>query len=234
MSNLTGSSRASYVREMFVRIAPRYDLLNSLITLGRDASWRVDTVHCLDLNPGQQILDIGTGTGDLAAEILQQEADIHVVACDFTHAMIEIGRNRHQSSQIDWVIGDAEHLPFSSACFDGIVSGFLLRNLGDLKQSLEEQARVLKTGGRFAALETSPPKTGFINPLIAFYYKYIIPSLGRIFAGSKEAYEYLPDSTEGFLTADELSSLLSHTGFSNLNYIQRMFGSIAIHWGRKK
>ena len=233
MSNLTGPSRASYVREMFGRIAPRYDLLNSLITFGRDSSWRAETIHRLDLKPGQRILDIGAGTGDLAAEVLKQETEVQVVACDFTTGMVEIGRDRHQSAQIEWVIGDAEHLPFSSACFDGVVSGFLLRNLGDIELSLEEQGRVIKIGGSFAALETSHPKKSLLSPFITFHYKYLIPTLGRIFSGSGEAYRYLPDSTEVFLSSDELSSLLSHKGFSNPDCIHRMFGSIAIYWGRK-
>lgn len=234
MSNLTGTSRASYVREMFGRIAPRYDLLNSLITFRQDKTWRTETIQRLALKPGQRILDIGAGTGDLAAEVLKQEADIQVVACDFTPGMIEIGRERHPSAQIAWVIGDAEHLPFSSACFDGVVSGFLLRNLGDIELSLEEQSRVIKIGGSFAALETSPPKKSLLSPFITFHYKYLIPTLGRIFSSSGEAYKYLPDSTEAFLSADKLSTLLSHIGISNPDCIQRMFGSIAIHWGRKK
>ena len=234
MSNLTGSSRASYVREMFGNIAPRYDLLNSLITFGQDKAWRAEIIQRLALEPGQHLLDIGAGTGDLAAEALRREPAIHVVACDFTPGMIEIGLVRHKETNIEWVVGDADYLPFASGSLDAVVSGFLLRNLGNLEKSLGEQARVIKDGGMFASLETSPPKRGFFSPLIAFHYKYLIPTLGRIFANNGGAYRYLPASTEVFLSVNDLSTQLSVAGFSKIGFVQRMFGSIAIHWGRKK
>lgn len=223
---------------MFGRIAKRYDLLNRLITFGRDRAWRHETVQRLAEKPGSLCpgiyLDAGCGTGDLAFEILAQNPAAQVVAADLTPEMIAHGRLRKGAEKIAWVIADGQHLPFRSASFDGLVSGYLLRNVANLEQALQEQRRVLKTSGTVAALDTTRPARNLLLPFITFYYKFIIPLLGRLIAGDTAAYTYLPATSARFLSAPELAQRLEETGFSQVGFLYRMFRTQAIHFGKKQ
>jgi demethylmenaquinone methyltransferase/2-methoxy-6-polyprenyl-1,4-benzoquinol methylase len=227
------SKRAEDVRHMFTRIANRYDLLNRLMTLGQDRYWRRDTIAYLHLEDGERMLDIGTGTGDLAFEAAHQFGNINIVACDFTVAMIRHGQDRNQDHPIQWVIADAQALPFAASSFHAVVSGFLLRNVSNLEDTLQEQNRVLVAGGRLANLDTTPPQPGFLKPLLDLYFKWIIPALGRWIAGDEQAYRYLPETTRGFVSAPTLANILTSSGFKDVGYALRMLGTIAIHWAMK-
>lgn len=217
---------------MFGRIAARYDLLNRVMTGGQDMRWRREVVERLGPKDEGRYLDLGTGTGDLAFEIQRRAPDSVCVAADFTPEMIAVGRARQGTGQPDWVVADAQRLPFSSAAFDGLVSGFLLRNVVDLDASLREQRRVLKPGARWVALDTSPPPPGLLRPLIELHLHHIVPFLGRVLAGDADAYTYLPDSTEGFLAPKAMLGRLAAAGFSHGAFVQRMFGTIAIYAAR--
>ncbi|HPO57410.1 MAG TPA: class I SAM-dependent methyltransferase, partial [Anaerolineaceae bacterium] len=140
--------KAGYVREMFARIAPRYDLMNRLMTGGQDRAWRREVIARAGLQPGQRLLDLGAGTGDLAFEALRRHPGVQVVAADFTPAMLQVGRKRPEPHP-GWAAADALRLPFPDESFDALVSGFLLRNVADLDQALAEQYRVLRPGGRW-------------------------------------------------------------------------------------
>lgn len=234
MSDLTGPSRSRYVRQMFTRIAGRYDLLNRLMTFGRDSAWRRTTISQLNLQSGHRVLDIGAGTGDLARMALRQQPGCRVVAADFTPEMLRIGRQRGDDSQIDWVVADAAHLPFKSGCFNSLVSGFLLRNVPNLGAALDEQIRVLANNGRWASLDTTRPPDNWLRPLVTFHFRVVIPLLGRLVAGDAEAYTYLPDSTRQFLTAEDLAGQIKAAGLSMVEFTRRMLGTIAIHWGTRK
>jgi demethylmenaquinone methyltransferase/2-methoxy-6-polyprenyl-1,4-benzoquinol methylase len=225
--------RAEDVQRMFTRIASRYDLLNRLMTMGQDRRWRRETIRRLDLSAGARLLDIGAGTGDLAFAAARQQPDAKIIACDFTAAMIYQGRQRILARPIQWVIADAQALPFPRNSFNAVVSGFLLRNVTDLELALEEQARILIPNGRVATLDTTPPRSGPLAPILRFYFRWIIPALGRYIAGDEGAYRYLPDSTQTFVSASELASRFIARGFKNVKYVRRMFGTIAIHWGVK-
>lgn len=233
MSELEGQAKAHYVRRMFARIAGRYVLLNRVMTLGQDGKWRRAAVRRLAPRAGQRVLDIGAGTGDLAFEIGRQSPSVLAVAADFTPAMIRRGRRRPAGAEPSWVVADCEHLPFADASFDGVISGFLLRNLADLAAGLREQARVLKTGGRMVSLETSPPPDGPLSPLIQIHLRTVIPALGRLLAGDDEAYRYLPSSTEGFQEPQELAEIIRAAGLDEVGFERRMFGTITIHWAAR-
>lgn len=220
------------VRSMFSRIAKRYDRLNRIMTFGQDRSWRQQAVKLLQLKPADRILDIGTGTGDLAYEVFRQQPAAMVAAADFTSAMIQIGRARTDGAQPAWIIADTTQLPFAAGTFNGIISGFLLRNVADLPQALIEQIRVLKAGGRWVALETTPPSTNLLQPLIQFYLRRIIPALGHWLAGDSEAYRYLPSSTEGFLAPTSMQQALQQAGLTEVHYQRMMLGTVALYWGR--
>jgi demethylmenaquinone methyltransferase/2-methoxy-6-polyprenyl-1,4-benzoquinol methylase len=233
MSLLKGNEKARYVRKMFGRIAPRYDLLNRIMTLGQDSHWRREAVRRLEISGETILLDVGSGTGDIAREISKQHPRVKIVACDFTQEMVHIGKDHSVNNRIDWVIADAMNLPFQKDSFNGVISGFLLRNVPDVGQGLEEQYRVLRADGKMVALDTTPPRPGFLRPLVEFHLHYIIPLLGQLIAGDAEAYKYLPDSTENFLSAEALASRMIDAGFNKVAFVRRMMDTMAIHWGEK-
>ena len=230
MTRLTGQERASYVQNMFTRIAGRYDLMNRLMTGGQDVRWRRQVIRLARLRPGSRLLDLGTGTGDLAREALAQVPRARVVAADFTLEMMRVGQKR---GSLDFSSADALRLPFPDASFDAVVSGFLMRNVIDLQKALEEQLRVIKRGGRIVVLDTTRPRKNMLSPLIWLHMHVVIPLLGRILTGSSDAYRYLPETTEGFVTAENLASRMAVAGFKKIDYQRFMFGTIAIHWGEK-
>ena len=218
---------------MFARIAPRYDLLNRIITAGQDRRWRKEATQRLDLGSKSIVLDVGAGTGDLSNQVTCISPNAQIVACDITAEMVAIGRKRSSGEQVDWIISDAQKLPFASASFDGVISGFLLRNLMDIDKGLQEQCRVLKQGGRLVSLDTSPPRNNLMRPVLEFYLDRMIPLIGRLLAGDELAYTYLPSSTSSFLSAGDLKERISLSGFDDVRFAHRMFGAIAIHWGNK-
>ncbi len=217
---------------MFERIAPRYDLLNRLMTAGQDRTWRRQVIRLCGLPEGGRLLDLGAGTGDLSGEALRQHPASRPLAADFTPGMLRVGQVRY-AGRLDWCAADALHLPFPNQSFDAVVSGFLLRNVVDLPQALAEQQRVLKPGGRLVALDTTRPPRSLLTPLIRFHMHTIIPFLGRIISGQADAYRYLPETSEGFLAAEELQQQIAAAGFRQVAFRRLMFGTVAIHWARK-
>ena len=233
MTHLTGKERSSYVQQMFGRIAHRYDLLNRLMTVGQDVRWRKELITKLQIKPGETVLDLGAGTGDLALEVKQRHPDAFVVASDFTAEMVLVGKERPGGEKIAWVIADAQHLPFTSECAGAVVSGFLLRNVPDVARTLAEQYRVLVAGGRVGSLDTTPPRDNLLRPFLEFHLHRVIPFLGKLVAGEAEAYTYLPDSTEKFLSAEALAEKFTAAGFGGVAFVRRMLGTIGLHWGHK-
>ena len=230
MTQLTGSERAQYIRNLFTKIAPRYNMLNRLMTGGMDTHWRREVINLIKIRPHGSVLDLGTGTGDLARETLTQYPKSRVTAADFTLEMMQVGK---QDGSLNFSAADALSLPFKEHTFDAIVSGFLMRNVSDVQQTLREKHRVLKPGGRIVILDTTRPKKNWLSPFIKFHMHVIIPTLGRLLSGYSEAYTYLPDSTEQFLSAEELTVRMVAVGFRRVNFKRLMLGTIAIHWGEK-
>ena len=221
------------VRGIFGRIAPRYDLMNRLMTFGQDPRWRREVIRRAGLTPGSRLLDLGAGTGDLAREALRQEPGAHVTAADFTLEMMQVGQRRPNSGALTWAAADALHLPFAAARFDALVSGYLLRNVADLDTALREQLRVLKPGGWMVTLDTTRPVRNLLSPFIYIHMHFVIPLLGTLLTGQRDAYTYLPDTSENFLSAEDLAARLRAAGFEQVGYHRFNFGTMAIHWGRK-
>jgi len=223
--------KAAFVRDMFAQIARRYDLMNKLMTAGQDRRWQRWVVHQAQLRHGDHLLDIGAGTGGIGRMALTQHGNLFVTAGDFTPEMMQVGRNYSYGSQIRWCGADALNLPFRDNCFDAVISGYLLRNVSDPLQALIEQRRVLKPGGRVVCLDTSPPPRNILYPLIMLHLKFGIPLMGRLIAGNSSAYQYLPQSTQAFMTPDKLADIMRLAGFDDVSYRRFMFGTIAVHVG---
>ncbi len=226
MTHLSGSERARYVRSMFARIARHYDRMNRLMTAGQDQAWRRQVIEAARLQPNERLLDLGTGTGDLAREAFSQQPAARITAADFTLEMMRVGKH---AASLDWCAADALQLPFPDGTFDALVSGFLMRNVTDLDQALREQHRVLRPGGRIVVLDTTRPRRNILSPLIWLHMHIVIPALGALVSDTHEAYRYLPDSTEKFRRAEELADTMSAAGFQRVEFKVLMFGTVAIH-----
>jgi len=221
------------VRAMFDRIAGRYQLMNALMTFGRDRAWRRAVVLATALPPGGRLLDLASGTGDIALEALRLDAGARVAAADFSLEMMRVGRRRPGGDRIAWCAADALSLPFADASFDAVTSGYLLRNVADRAGVFREQARVVRPGGRVVCLDTSPPPATPLRPLVRLYLRRIIPLLGRLIAGERSAYAYLSASTEGFKTPPELAAIMREAGLVEVRYQRFMAGTIAVHVGTR-
>ncbi len=234
MAVLEDHKQATYIRELFGRIAGRYDLLNRLITFGQDKRWRRFMVKQARLPENGKLLDAATGTGDVAFEALRQYPGLSLVAgVDFSRPMMEIGRQRQKERRILRAEGNVLALPYPDCFFDAAVSGYLMRNVGDVSGAFREQARVVKPGGWVICLDTTPPPRSFLYPFIAFHLRFVIPFLGWLIAGDKDSYTYLPQSTEGFKTPQELAAIMRQVGLVDVTYRCFLLGTMAVHSGRK-
>lgn len=233
MADLRGEARARYIQGMFARIAKRYDFMNRLMTGGQDVRWRRNVIQTANLPEEGKLLDIATGTGEIAVEGLRRHPKILAIGGDFTFEMMMAGKQDPQRRGIKWTAANTLSLPFPDDLFDAVTSGFLMRNVIDVSDALREQSRVTKPGGRVVILESSPPKRNFLRPFIRFHLNYVIPALGQLITGHGDAYRYLPDSTQQFHSPDSLADIMQQIGLASVKYDLYMFGTITIHAGRK-
>ena len=233
MAHLEGQERAQYVQGMFARIAGRYDLMNRLMTGGQDIRWRKYVIEQARLPTNGRLLDIATGTGDIAYEGVQQVPGLQAVGGDFTVEMMQAGKQYPERHMLQWVGADTLSLPFPDNYFDAVTSGFLMRNVIDVVGAFKEQMRVTKPGGSVVVLESSPPKDNLLKPFILIHLNYVIPILGKLLTGETDAYTYLPDSTQMFQDPETLAQTMRGLGFEQVHYKLFMFGTVAIHVGRK-
>lgn len=230
---MTTTDDKSHVQAMFGRIARRYDRMNRVMTLGQDISWRKFLVQQAQISPQSIVLDLASGTGDIAFEIRKQYPQATIVAADFALPMMQVGQKRPTGDAVEWLGATAMQLPFPDNSFDAIVSGFLFRNVPDVSVALEEQFRVVKPGGRVVTLDTTPPQNPILKPFITLYFKTVVPLLGWLITGEAGAYTYLSGSTLNFKTAEDLATLFSNAGFEDVNFKRMMFGTVAVHSSTK-
>lgn len=236
---------------MFGRIARRYDLMNRLMTLGRDRAWRRHTVRQLDFrrsgsDAGESagaltiqapvILDVATGTGDLAIEVLRRFPSARVVGLDMTAEMLALAQHKAAGTATDMrlVGGDALCLPFPDASFDGIVTGFALRNVTDIPAALAEMARVARPGARLACLEIAKPEARLFRRLFQFYFYQLVPRIGGLISGQRAAYTYLPHSLTAFLTPAQIAEVMRRSGWTGVSFRRLMLGTVAVHTGTRE
>ena len=233
MTHLQGPERAEYVQGMFARISARYDLMNRLMTGGRDIAWRREVIRSAQLGPGARLLDVATGTGDILIEALTQQPGVLAIGSDFTYEMMVTGKTKQGAQGIRWNAADALHLPFPDSTFNAVTSGFGVRNFIDREQAFREQLRVVKPGGRVICLEISKPPQNLLRPFFLFFFNKIVPFVGGLISGQRDAYTYLPQSVNEFLTPDELKSIMERAGLREVKYKRLMLSTVAIHSGIK-
>ncbi len=229
-----GPTRSAYVSRMFGRIAPRYDLMNTVMTMAQDRRWRRLTVRMASGPVGGLALDLGTGSGEMALELAS--LGCQVVAVDFCRPMVEVAHKKVSSRKgvkISLAAADALDLPFPDNTFDCMTAGFALRNLADLGQGLKEMYRALKPGGKLAVLELTPPRAGIAKLLHGVYTHRIVPLLGRLVAGESAAYTYLPESVDHFPDVESLRRAMRKAGFGQVTYRRLGMGMVAIHLAEK-
>ena len=225
-----GTAKRDYVREVFTAIAPRYDLLNHVLSFNADRRWRRLAVNGLgwEAAPSGCYLDLCAGTLDLAAELGNRAGFAgHVVAADFVPAMLHRGGGK--SARVVPAAADALRLPFADAGFDGATVGFGVRNLMDLDAGLREAARVLKPGARFVVLEFTTPRQQPMRAMYHAYLRHVLPRLGRMVSKHRSAYDWLPASMQVFPEPAELARRLASAGFAPVTWRTLMGGIVAIH-----
>jgi demethylmenaquinone methyltransferase / 2-methoxy-6-polyprenyl-1,4-benzoquinol methylase len=224
------------IRRIFDSIAYRYDLLNHLLSGGFDFYWRRFAIQTLVPLQPKHILDVATGTGDFAIAALRLNP-VEVVGVDISMPMLELGRRKIAARNLDKLIrleaGEAEYLRFSDNQFDAAIVAFGARNFADLERGLTEMRRVLRKGGRILVLEFSKPRMFLFKHLYFFYFRRILPLVGRIISNDKEAYQYLPDTVMKFPDGDDFVTILKKIGFLSITHRALTFGVATVYSGEK-
>ena len=230
-----GPDKARFVGQMFSRIARRYDLMNGLMTFGMHHAWRRAAARQTIPSPPGPVLDLATGTGDLALELRRTHPQRVVVGADFAFGMLSVARDKMPRAEgrarIRLLAADALRLPFGERAFACVTSAFLLRNLADLEQGLAEMRRVTRSGGRVVALEITQATFPGFAPLFRLYFHQVVPRIGQLVGGDREAYTYLPQSVDRFVTPGELSQLMERAGLREVTYRRLGLGTVTVHTG---
>lgn len=229
-------SAARAIREMFTAIAPRYDLLNHLLSANVDKLWwrrTAKTFNRILSTPGAQVLDLCCGTGDMAFALRRRGERAEITGADFSHAMLVLAVKKTSAERrVKWIEADALQLPFADESFDLITSAFGFRNLADYDAGLREICRVLRPGGEFGILEFSEPK-GVLAKFYDVYFKSVLPKIGRIISGNQGAYCYLPASVKRFPQPDEMLARMRDAGFRDVSWTPYTFGIAGLYRGAR-
>jgi demethylmenaquinone methyltransferase / 2-methoxy-6-polyprenyl-1,4-benzoquinol methylase len=223
----------SRIAGMFDAIAPRYDLLNHVLSAGLDTRWRARAVRELQLAPGDRVLDVCTGTADLAVAAVAAGSGVSVVGVDFAGEMLRIARAKLKSRELTTAIrlvrGDGTSIPLLAGTCSAATIGFGIRNVVDPAAALTEIARVLRPGGRLAILEFGQPRVPGIRTLYSWYFRYLLPLVGRFVSKHQSAYSYLPASVGNFPSASEFTRMIAATGFSQVRAVPLTFGIVYLY-----
>ncbi len=221
--------------ELFHNIVPRYDLMNTLMTGGMHHRWRRDAARIATRDLEGTSLDVAAGTGDLTLALAASPGISHAVGLDLVPLMLERARakasRKRDGGRCSFMVGDALSLPYPDDTFACATTAWGLRNMPDLSSCLAEMVRVVKPGGRVVSLESFPVRKGPMKLVVPFLFHRLVPLMGQLVAGQRDAYTYLPRSVEGFLTVEEMASRFEEAGLVDVGYALRGFGAVALHWG---
>ena len=232
------SEKGEKIQQMFGTIAPRYDFLNRMLSFGIDRRWRKKAVRLLKYREGARILDVATGTGDVALEIARTTpSTVKITGADFCKEMVDLGRIKAAQSpyadRIDFKVAPCEDLPFPNETFDSITIAFGIRNVVDRKLGLAEMWRVLRPGGRMIILEFSTPRSQLFRQIYYFYFRRLLPVIGGLIS-KYNAYKYLPDSVLEFPSHEEFAVMIEEAGFRSVHIKELTFGIASIYVGDKE
>lgn len=232
----TPEEKNKQVAQMFDNISKRYDLLNSILSLGIHKGWRKKCVNLLKAKQPKKILDVATGTGDFAIECAKLKPE-SIIGIDISEGMMKYGREKLIQLKLDGLItlqnGNAETVSFPDGSFDAIVVGFGVRNFQNLEIGLSNLLRLLKPGGQLVVLEFSYPRNFLIKAGYNFYFSYILPVIGRVFSKDKRAYSYLMESVKAFPNNEKFTGIMTQLGYKNASFKPLSFGIAAIYYGEK-
>jgi len=229
-------NKTAMVQEVFTKVANKYDLMNDLMSFGSHRLWKKRLIEIMNIQKNEKVIDVGSGTGDLAKLILKENFYTKIYSIDLNMDMLLAGKkslDQKQKKNIFFINANAEKLPFNDNYFDKYVISFCLRNITHFEKALSEAFRVLKPGGAFYCLEFSLPTTSVINKIYNKYKEKIIPIMGEKIANNKDAYKYLQESISEFPQQDVLLNLINKIGFEKTNYINLFDGIVCIHKGYK-
>jgi len=226
-----------FVKDMFDRIAPKYDFLNRLLSMRQDIVWRTQMVKAANLPKDSKVLDVACGTCDVAIEINSYlRTQTSVCGLDFSFGMLRLGKKKLIKKNINNIAllnADALFLPFQQNIFDGVFIAFGIRNIMDRQRAVKEFFNILKSGGRLAVLELTTPEKGILRSLYLLYFQKILPIIGSFFSKDKNAYSYLPDSVLKFPSPIEFSKTMKTAGFKDIRFKQMTFGIVTLFVGHK-
>jgi len=228
------SDKSAFVRDMFAEIAPHYDRTNRIISAGLDESWRKRAIALLEAPRGARIVDLCCGTGDIVFHLLRNDPSLQVTGVDFCEPMLAEARERRVREgkpEAQFLEGDVMALPFADNTFDGATMGFAMRNVADIDAALREVRRVLKPGARFVNLDMSQAPNRVWKTFFDLYFYRIVPLVGGISSGCRQAYTYLPNSLTHHPGAEALRDRFETAGFTQPGFVRLMGGSLAIHYG---
>ena len=234
----TGENKGRQIAKMFNAIAFRYDIMNRLISLGQDKRWRRKAISILKPDSPKTILDIATGTGDMAIKIHSMLSPCCVTGCDISEGMMDVARkkvaNLGLSQEITFTAGDCISLPFPNNSFDAVTISFGIRNVEDIERGLSEINRVLAPDGKLVILELSVPEKRFYKFFYTIYTKLVIPTLGKLITGERSAYDYLRKSIAVVPQGKAMTDIMEKVGMTDCNYTYMTFGACAIYSAKKK
>lgn len=225
--------KTSLVQKLFSNVAKNYDLMNDLMSIGSHRLWKKELIDMMNIQITDNIIDVGSGTGDLINLILKKELIKTIYSVDLNKEMLKYGKKRFNNKKIKFIEANAENLPFANNYFDKYIISFCLRNVTNIRKALEEAFRILKPGGIFYCLEFSTPESNIITSIYNSYKKNIIPWIGEKIAKNKQAYKYLEESIDQFPDQEELLINIKKIGFEKVKYLNMFNGIVSIHSGFK-
>lgn len=233
MSNTANDAQKQTIRALFTRIAPNYDRINRLLSLGRDQHWRRRALELAQVPAGGTLLDVATGTGDIALMAAEATLAGMIVGSDLTQAMLALAKKKPSAHLVSWALSDGLSLAFPDDTFDAALSVFMMRNIPDIAQAFREQTRVVRPGGRVVCMEMTWPRRFPVSWLFNLYFFGISPLLGQLIARDRDAYTYLPRSVKAFPSPEKTAEVMKNVGLRRVSWEMKMLGTVAIFVGTK-